>query len=358
MSVLVTSPFTHISSNIHSHRAAQGAIYADQLESTGNTVHLDRTGNIAPDINAFTEMYVYHGNDWGGSLNLFGGMKNYSGINNLIRYSQFTGTVYSLWIDHPKYSEMLEPRMAGDIHPDWHKVNWENLKRIENTAVTIKNILSTNKVVIGDSHAISLYRTGWHVKSIPFKTLHGALKEDLNTFVDPDKLISDKDDYMYKLYTKYLRKNIPINYTNIPDITIDPLTFVLLIKPSDLIKFIKTDTNKHKKMLDLYSAYITSKKNLKNTDIKYNDKCIELAINKKEFDKEMYNIGNYFLDIKENNTYDDDKNKTEKIERIISLKVGYMSFIFELADIINEIYTSQTVYFTATKELLIEMQQI
>ena len=180
---------------------------------------------------------------------------------------------------------------------------------------------------------------------------------DINTFVDPDKLISDKDDYMYKLYTKYLRKNIPINYTNIPDITIDPLTFVLLIKPSDLIKFIKTDTNKHKKMLDLYSAYITSKKNLKNTDIKYNDKCIELAINKKEYDKEMYNIGNYFLDIKENNTYDDDKNKTEKIERIISLKVGYMSFIFELADIINEIYTSQTVYFTATKELLIEIKQ-
>ena len=186
MSVLVTSPFTHISSNIHSHRAAQGAIYADQLESTGKIVHLDRTSNIAPDINAFTEMYVYHGNDWGGSLNLFGGMKNYGGIHNLIRYSQFAGTVYSLWIDHPKYSEMLEPRMAGEIHPDWHKVNWENLKRIENTAVTVKKIISTNKVVVGDSHAISLYRPGWHIKSIPFKTLHGALKEELNTLVDLD----------------------------------------------------------------------------------------------------------------------------------------------------------------------------
>lgn len=186
MSVLVTSPFTHISSNIHSHRAAQGAIYADQLESTGKTVHLDRTGNIAPDINAFTEMYVYHGNDWGGSLNLFGGMKNYGGIHNLIRYSQFKGTVYSLWIDHPKYSEMLEPRMSGDIHLDWHKVNWENLKRIENTAVTIKKIMPTNKVVIGDSHAISLYRPGWHVNSIPFKTLHGACNEELISAVDPD----------------------------------------------------------------------------------------------------------------------------------------------------------------------------
>jgi hypothetical protein len=162
---------------------------------------------------------------------------------------------------------------------------------------------------------------------------------------------------MYKLYTKYLRKNIPINYTNIPDITIDPLTFVLLIKPADLIKFIKTDTNKHKKILDLYSTYISSKKNLKNTDIKYNEKCIELAINKKVFDDEMYNIENYFSDIKINNTQDDDKNKTEKIEHITTLKVKYMSFIFELADLINEIYTLQTVYFTATKELLIEIKQ-
>ena len=175
MSVLVTTPFTPISSNIYSHRAAQGAIYADQLESIGKTVHLDRTGNIAPDINAFNEMYVYHGNDWGGSLNLFGGMVHYGGIKNLIRYSEFKGNVYSLWIDHPKYSEMLETRMNGTVHPDWHKVNWENLKRIENTAVTIKKIVSSNKTVIGDSHAISMYRSGWHVNSIPFKTLHGAL---------------------------------------------------------------------------------------------------------------------------------------------------------------------------------------
>lgn len=186
MSVLVTTPFTPISSNIYSHRAAQGAIYADQLESIGKTVHLDRTGNIAPDINAFNEMYVYHGNDWGGSLNLFGGMVHYGGIKNLIRYSEFKGNVYSLWIDHPKYSEMLETRMNGTVHPDWHKVNWENLKRIENTAVTIKKIVSSNKTVIGDSHAISMYRSGWHVNSIPFKTLHGALKEQLASFVDPE----------------------------------------------------------------------------------------------------------------------------------------------------------------------------
>ncbi len=112
MSILITSPFTHISPNIHSHRAAQAAIYAEQVSTEyGGEVHLDKTGDIHDNINDFNEIYVYHGNDWGGSLNLFGGMKNYGGIDNLIRYSQFKGKVNSLWIDHPKYSEMLEKRM-------------------------------------------------------------------------------------------------------------------------------------------------------------------------------------------------------------------------------------------------------
>jgi hypothetical protein len=191
MKTLITSPFTHISSNIHSHRAAQAAIYANQLEESGYDVHLDRTGDIHPDLHSFKEIFVYHGNDWGGSLNLFGGMKNYGNIDNLIRYSRFMGTVYSLWIDHPKYSEMLEPRMKGDFHPDWHKVDWDNLKRIEQTAITVTEINRTNRAVTGDSHAICMYRPGWFVNSVPFKTLHGALKEGLSTFIQPHHEIAE-----------------------------------------------------------------------------------------------------------------------------------------------------------------------
>ena len=194
MKTLITSPFTPVSSNIHSHRAAQAAIYAEQISvENGGLVHLDRTGDIHHDINSFDSIYVYHGNDWFGSLNLFGGMKNYGNIDNLIRFSKIEKTkkVYSLWIDHPKYSEMLEPRLNGEIHPDWHKVDWENLKYIENNAITVREIETVNRAVAGDSHAICMYRPGWFVNSVPFKTLHGALKEGLQTFIQPHHEIAE-----------------------------------------------------------------------------------------------------------------------------------------------------------------------
>jgi hypothetical protein len=194
MKTLITSPFTPVSSNIHSHRAAQAAIYAEQISvENGGLVHLDRTGDIHHDINSFDSIYVYHGNDWFGSLNLFGGMKNYGNIDNLIRFSKIDKTkkVYSLWIDHPKYSEMLEPRLNGEIHPDWHKVDWENLKYIENNAITVREIETVNRAVAGDSHAICMYRPGWFVNSVPFKTLHGALKEGLQTFIQPHHEIAE-----------------------------------------------------------------------------------------------------------------------------------------------------------------------
>jgi hypothetical protein len=191
MSILVTSPFTPVSSNIHSHRAAQAAIYAEQLSAEFGNVHLDRTGDIHPDPASFDKVYAYHGNDWFGSLNLFGGMKNYSNIDKLIRYSKLKAPIYSLWIDHPKYSEMLKPRLDGDIHPDWHLVDWENLKKLEDTAITVREIEVVNRVVAGDSHAICMYRPGWFVNSVPFKTLHGALKEGLQTFIQPQHEIAE-----------------------------------------------------------------------------------------------------------------------------------------------------------------------
>ena len=184
---------------------------------------------------------------------------------------------------------------------------------------------------------------------------------NVNAFVDVENFTTDKNSYMSKLYTKYLSENIPINYSNITHLTTDPLTFSLLIKPSDLVTFIKSDMIKHKKLLDLYPVFIRSKQNLKNTDYEYKEKSIELANFNEEFNKEMRNFASkfFYFNFKKNDedTEEEIKEKEESVENIKTLKVKYMSLIFDLAELINKIYTFQNIYFTATKELLNEIKK-
>ena len=67
MKALLASPFSAISSNLASHRAAQAVIYADQINRSGVDITVNMGGgNYITDFNKFDVLYVYHGNDWGG----------------------------------------------------------------------------------------------------------------------------------------------------------------------------------------------------------------------------------------------------------------------------------------------------
>jgi len=197
MKAILLSPFTPISKNIASHRAAQAIIYADQLKYLDLDIDVSMTGDIK-DVNQYDIMYVYHGNDWGGTLNLFGGMKNYANIKNFVNFSQFRGKVFSLGIEFPDYHEMLTSRMRllrekeklSDINPEWHGVNWDNLLLIQKGLWYNTNRIGLNRgvrrIAAGDSHAICMYRPDWLVNSVPFKTLHGALQMGLKEFLFKD----------------------------------------------------------------------------------------------------------------------------------------------------------------------------
>jgi antitoxin component HigA of HigAB toxin-antitoxin module len=198
MKVLITTPMAPISERISSHRAAQAAIYADQLRHSGHDVTVNYGGKIE-DYNDFECIAVYHGNDWGGTVNLFGGVKQYGSIDQIVRLSKFTGKVFSLVIDFPKYSEMIKPRVDKEpaSHPDWKSVDWTNLAQIETFATVINpNQFLSTKLAFGDSHAISMYRPGWKVNSVPFKTLHGALNMGLESFV-PDNTLAYSEFEVY-----------------------------------------------------------------------------------------------------------------------------------------------------------------
>jgi hypothetical protein len=191
MRAILTAPFTPISKNIASHRSAQGVIYADQLKQAGINIDIAMSGKMPEDFNDYDEMYVYHGNDWFGTLNMFGGVKNYGNIENVIRVSKFKGKVYSIGIEYPDYYSMLQARLEKEENPhvDWRKVNWDGMQRIQKEATVIdpNTVVTYPRISIGDSHAICMYRPKWMNISIPYKTLHGALQKRLDTLIPEGK---------------------------------------------------------------------------------------------------------------------------------------------------------------------------
>jgi len=189
MKAILNCPFIPIATRIASHRGAQGAIYADMIKQTGIDIDVNWSGKIE-DHNQYDAMYVYHGNDWSGSMNVFGGVKGFPYAFNTRNFSKFKGKVYSLAIDFPPYHEMIQERInkakekGGEIQPEWLDVDIDNIKRMYETAETIKWPATSDSLVIGDSHSICMYRPGWMVNSVPFKTLNGALNDGLQTYVD------------------------------------------------------------------------------------------------------------------------------------------------------------------------------
>ena len=110
--ILITTPMAPISERITSHRAAQAVIYADQIASAyGGWDVTVNFGGVAEDYNEYDIVAVYHGNDWGGSVNMFGGVKAFGNIDQIARLSKFKGEVWSLDIHFPEYSKMIKPRV-------------------------------------------------------------------------------------------------------------------------------------------------------------------------------------------------------------------------------------------------------
>jgi len=182
MKVLLTG-LGPISNKIYSHKAAQAIIYADQLKQAGYDVTINLANNKIADYSGFDEVYVYHGSDWGGSLNLFGGIENYQNVETVGALSRYKGAVKSLIIDFPKYSDMFEARLKkANMLFDW---DWNNLRAIESSAQVVDpNLVKRyDRISIGDSHAICMYRPGWMNVSTPFKTLHGAIKLGFDHFI-------------------------------------------------------------------------------------------------------------------------------------------------------------------------------
>jgi hypothetical protein len=199
MTALVSTPLIPISKKMGSHRGSQGIIYAQMLREDGWDIAANISGeHYIKDFNRFAELVVYHGNDWTGSVNLFGGLAKFPYIHNFVNFSKFQGPVHSLMIDMPDYAGMIRglmdrPSSQGKINPEWLEADFDNLRAMQDRCVTIKP-LPRKRVVAGDSHTTCMYRPGWDVNAVIYKTLYGALKTGLEGFVTFNRPLNELEE--------------------------------------------------------------------------------------------------------------------------------------------------------------------
>jgi len=173
-----------ISNKIHSHKAAQAIIYADQLKQAGMDVTINLVSNKIKDYSPYEEIYFYHGSDWSGNLNLFGGIQAYPNKEYVSALSHFSGKIKSIIVDFPDYANMFTDRLnKANMH--WDDVHWGNLRRLQVEAETVdpNMVKRYRNIAFGDSHAICMYRPGWENVSVPFSTLHGSINRGFESFI-------------------------------------------------------------------------------------------------------------------------------------------------------------------------------
>jgi hypothetical protein len=185
----------------HSYNSTQGHIQAAMLKEVGIEVEIPYTNDI-PEINEDDTIFMYLGFGYSPDstdINVFGGMKNCGDFicEHLTWLSNHKGKVISLGYPLPDYGTIIGNKLKG-LTPEqlerWKGLNLDGFKRFADDGMWIEypNSNVAKNMVIGDSHAYSLYRPGYMVNSVPHKTLFGALKEGFKSFL-PDANINSLD---------------------------------------------------------------------------------------------------------------------------------------------------------------------
>ena len=108
-------------------------------------------------------------------------------INNGINYKEnvwnFFGGVQQITLD---YLHELS-KYKGDLYCFNEKIDFKTLlKRKEITTIPNKKVITgttvNKKLILGDSHALSIYKSGWGITRLDGKTLHGFLKDPYKYF--------------------------------------------------------------------------------------------------------------------------------------------------------------------------------
>jgi hypothetical protein len=124
----------------------------------------------------YETVYLYHGMEFQDSLNLFGGASEES-AKFFERIITTKTDLISLDIGMPDYGTLCKGRLSS-CDDYWRNIDWDAVTEKCKTILSFTSI-KPNKLVIGDSHAFSVYQRGYNVIRKDGRTLRGVLKKGL-----------------------------------------------------------------------------------------------------------------------------------------------------------------------------------
>lgn len=157
-------------SRLTSHNAGWNLVYKNMLETKYET-----KVDIQPEnLEEYDEVWINEGVNFSpGTWNIFGGVGE-ALINRIKVLNSYEGPIYCWGHGVPEYSDLITKRKIAGV--EFNK----NITEVE-------HILDSTELIFGDSHSISIYKPGCHISRNDGKTLFGALKVGLNTFIDDTK---------------------------------------------------------------------------------------------------------------------------------------------------------------------------
>lgn len=173
---IITNPISNIPLNEKSHTRGWSLLWKEQLG-------IDIDYKCSPALIRQDTVYIDHGANFGGTLNLFGGATKevYDRINRVASCKN----IISLDWDMPDYGAMLKKRInakttyAG-ITEQWCDAVSERLVAVP--ALKQKD-LAYNDVILGDSHTIAFSGKNTRVLRNDGKTLYGAMKAGFSSLL-------------------------------------------------------------------------------------------------------------------------------------------------------------------------------
>ena len=172
----ITNPISNVPMNKKSHTLGWSQLWADQLNAGINH-------KCDPQVLKADTLYIDHGANFGGTLNLFGGATKevFDRINLVASHKN----VVSLDWDMPDYGAMLKKRIGANTTYEGITEEWCDMlsKRLSNVPSLKQEDLNYDSITVGDSHTIAFSPANNRVLRNDGKTLHGALKAGLQTLL-------------------------------------------------------------------------------------------------------------------------------------------------------------------------------